>query len=318
MMFSLFAGEGISGPIDLNHFVWLTLIIFIVPVIQTIWLTALMFFHPVIVDDEYDETNKMRKLLRGFNRSLRTCCGVKRMEKKPGGHKWEDTKEKYRSMCVMLKQHFNDKDWIRVQSWLKITEVNVMQYQPNDQDQTREYTIHEETRIDGRAALMRQCTHDDFDIILEDVNGQENSKAETTGNCTDMMKVINYHIRMRNTVDFIKQFNYEMIVSDKTDPYRKGSMEWKGVIDEVTKLEPGLKFPDALRYNRILTRSNNINTKWDHSKLGTELNPHSLLLDPWGTLEKNANGYIKYFLLDTWIFFFQIYFVTVILKILLP
>jgi len=251
------------------------------------------------------------------------CCCVPVMRKETGGHKWEETKDKYKKMCEMLKQHFTiDKDWDHVQDWLKITEVNVNQYQLEDQIE-----VVDKERADGRASKMRQCTPDDFDNILQEVNDQDNTKgmwqvdiiptAKTTGNCTNMMKIINHHIRMMNIVEIFKQVNVGMTVSPKTDPNRKGSMEWRGVIDEVTKLEPGLKFPEALRYNQIRTLSKDVDEDWIHKEKGTEMKPHTLLLDPWGPLETNANGYIKCFICDVWIYFTQLYFVSVVFKFII-
>jgi hypothetical protein len=52
--------------------------------------------------------------------------------------------------------------------------------------------------------------------------------------CKDVMIVVNFHIRMMSLIARCKhQINIGMAISeDRTDPNRKGSMEWwKGVVD---------------------------------------------------------------------------------------
>ena len=303
----------IMGSPKLTKLVLLTVLIFILPTVQTIWLSALKFFHPVIKDIEMDKNDKVfRRCCRAVYRGVRKLFGVKVMTKE-NGHEWENTKLKYKDMCKMLKEEFEGRPcWKQVRDWLDIKEINVMQYKENDQTAG----VRTIERLDGRMAKMRKCEEDDFKKVLDAVALRARGTNARRNNPTNMMIIINYHIRIMSTVEFFKQINYGMIVSPRTDPHRKGSMEWRGVIEEVSKLEPGLRFPDVLRYSVIRKLSDKINENWDHSKKGTELDPHSLLIDPWGPLETNAVSFINSFLWDVWIFWFQVWFGIVVIGIL--
>lgn len=131
-----------------------------------------------------------------------------------------------------------------------------------------------------------------------------------------MMVVINYHVKIMSTIALIRQINPGMQISNRTDPHKKGSMEWRGVVDEIQKLESGLELPEALRYSVIRKLKDNYVENWDHSERGTELTPHTIILDPWGPLEKNACSFIDSFLWDIWIYWIQVLFGTVIIGIL--
>lgn len=259
----------------------ITIIVFTLPLFQTIVLSWLSFTHPAI--------------------------------RRNAGHTWEGTKEKYRQLCIMMKKAFPvEKDWKHVMKWLEIKEINVMQYQSQDQDESK-WPIEEQRRKDGRLAKMRKCG-DEFSSILQEVNISKDTtrSAET---CTEMMRIINHHIAIMLWIERFIQINYGMFVSRRTEG-GSSSMEWRGVVAEVTKLEPGLKFPQALRYNVIRSLSNDINNTWDHSAKGTEFDAHSMLIAPWPTLQTNAKGYIKSFLFDTWTFYLQVYVACILLVII--
>ena len=194
---------------------------------------------------------------------------------------------------------------------------------------------------DGRIARMRQC-EDEFKDILTNVVSEYSYKSSGVSDeetplvhsdktpqdpkpksypkdlpeQTDMMIIINHHVRIMNTVERLKQLNYGIQISDRTDPRRKGSMEWKSLIQTIMKLEPGLTFPDALRHAAIRALSNDIFKKWDKTEMGHEFDPHALILLPWKSLRTNAFGYIDSFLMDVWIYWVQVWFGTVVLGIL--
>jgi len=298
--------------VRITKLVILTVVIFILPVIQTILLSALKFFHPIINDIEYNKDRKiscLRNFFQSSCRVIRRCVGVKVMEKQEGGFKWEETKQKYGGMRTMLKREFEGKVCLpQIEKWLKIEEINVIQYQKDDQDDKDETKQIENTeRNDGRGAIMRKV-EDGWNADIDGI------RIDST-NCTYMMTVINHHVTIVSCVERITQLNYGMVICNHTDT-RKGSMEWKGVIEEIRKLEPGIRFPNVLRYNVIRKLKENIDENWNHSEKGTELDPHSLLLDPWGPLEANANAFINSFLWDVWFHYVNIYFGVVVLGIL--
>jgi len=228
---------------------------------------------------------------------------------------------------------------------------NEVERQIKDKTMTgNEIIIVKKKMKDGRIARMRQC-EDEFKDILRNVVSEYSYKSSVESDeetplvknsdktphdaeelpsqdpqpksypkdlpeQTDMMIIINHHLRIMNTVERLKQLNYGIQISDRTDPRRKGSMEWKSLIQTIMKLEPGLTFPDALRHAAIRALSNDIFKKWDKTEMGHEFDPHALILLPWKSLRTNAIGYIDSFLMDVWIYWVQVWFGTVVLGIL--
>lgn len=367
-----------------SKIVYLTAILLIPPLTQTVWLFYLKLRHPIILN------GKEGCFLKISNAVRRYLCCVKVLEKRAKDYKkgdtWEAKKQRYEELCTMLHKRFAGqkpkklKYWKNIEDWLlTLKEINTTQSSTDGENHVeidlttfsildmKEEDIENEVRTkfeqetggqamtgneiiivkkkmkDGRIARMRQCK-DEFRAILDNVVKKYsftaldeetplmNSKGDDKDNQnsedepepypsdlpeqTEMMIIINHHIRIMNTVERMKQLNYGINISDRTDPRRKGSMEWKSLIQAILKLEPGLTFPDALRYASIRALSDDIFKKWDKTEMGHEFDPHALILLPWTSLQTNAFGFIDSFLMDVWIYWVQVWFGTVVLGIL--
>lgn len=369
-----------------SKIVYLTAILLIPPLTQTIWLFYLKLRHPIIL------TGKESCCQKFSNAILRYLCCVKVLEKRAKDYKkgetWEGKRKRYEELCTILHKRFagqtsqKSKYWKNIEDWLlTLKEINTTQSSSEGENQVEidltsfpimnksddeikneverqkrgktmtgnEIIIVKKKMKDGRIARMRQC-EDEFKDILRNVVSEYSYKSSGVSDeetplvhsdktpqdaeelpsqdpkpksypkdlpeQTDMMIIINHHVRIMNTVERLKQLNYGIQISDRTDPRRKGSMEWKSLIQTIMKLEPGLTFPDALRHAAIRALSNDIFKKWDKTEMGHEFDPHALILLPWKSLRTNAFGYIDSFLMDVWIYWVQVWFGTVVLGIL--
>jgi len=128
-----------------------------------------------------------------------------------------------------------------------------------------------------------------------------------------MMKIINYHVLIISTTSSLEQFNLEMKINESTK-LRRNRLHWRGVLNVLMSLGGRPSFPSVLEYSVV--RDLKTIEPWSYADKGTRLDPQTLSEKPWPELESTAREYIRSFLGDGWLYWFQIYFATVVVGII--
>ena len=104
-----------------------------------------------------------------------------------------------------------------------------------------------------------------------------------------------------------------MVTSEETE-LRKKRLQWRGVVDVLRTIDDKPRFPSALNFSVVRALKDKEN--WNYAEMGTRLDPQTLSEKPWPQLWSQANYYMNSFLVDVFLYWFQIWFSLVLAQIL--
>ena len=257
---------------------WLTILCAIPPVLQTFIVLVVWYRHPTIKAGPNGETV----------------------------HTLDKTRAEFEKMVRdLLKREFHGdhKHHAKIKEWLVIKTINANNYCKNDK-------VNSDTeKNDGRLAEKIPFN---AEAIVSRVLA-ENTVPPSHVHVTPMMEIINYHVHIISITSRLEQVNLGMNISESTQ-LKRDRLPWRGVIDVLRTLEEEPIFPSVLQYSVV--RALKETKDWSYADKGTRLDPQSLSEKPWPGLKSKACFYIRSFLFDVWLFWFQIYFSTVVIGII--
>jgi len=257
----------------------LTLLCVMVFVAQLVIILALKLFHPSIVNDRQNTTQTLAH-----------------------------TEREFKKMANVLLHEKNKKHHESIRKWLKITKLNANNY---SQDERNSNAPALDENVDGRSAFI--MTFDSQALIpSEDVIRQGGSRVPPSYQ-TPMMKIINYQVRIIFVVGKLKQLNLGMSMSEETELRKKG-LAWRGVVDVLGTIVDKPRFPSALDFSVV--RALKDKKDWNYAEMGTRLDPQTLSEKPWPGIRLQANSYMNSFLVDAFLYWFQIWFSLVLAQII--
>merc|ERR1712038_1406453 len=128
---------------------------------------------------------------------------------------------------------------------------------------------------------------------------------------TPMMAVINHHIKIIIWISKLKHFNFRMETSEATE-LRKSRLTWRRVIETLRTIDEAPRIPKSLHYSVV--REIKDQKDWSYETDGLRLKPELLAEKPWPKLENEITIYMKSFLTDIFMHWFQIWFSLVVVK----
>jgi hypothetical protein len=255
----------------------LTLLCVMVFVAQLIIILALKLFHPSIVGQNTTQT------------LAHTTREFKKM-----------------ADCVLLDEK-NKKHQESIRDWLSITTLNANNYSEVERNANNPV----DAIVDERNAII--MTFDSQALIpSEDVIRQGGSQVPPSYQ-TPMMKIINHQVRIIFVVGKLKQLNLGMSMSEETELRKKG-LPWRGVVDVLGTIVDKPRFPSALDFSVV--RALKDKKDWNYAEMGTRLDPQTLSEKPWPGIRLQANSYMNSFLVDVFLYWFQIWFSLVLAQII--
>jgi len=218
-------------------------------------------------------------------------------------HTLADTEREFKKMadCVLLDEK-NKKHHESIRDWLKITTLNANNY----------------SEVERNANNPRKEIVGGRSVILIDFNSEAllpPQDASMVGKMyeTPMMKIINYQVFIIWVVGKLKQLNFGMSMSEETELRKKG-LAFRGVVDVLGTIVDKPRFPSALNFSVV--RALKDKKDWNYAEMGTPLDPQTLSEKPWPQLRLQANSYMNSFLVDVFLYWFQIWFSLVLAQIL--
>jgi len=221
-------------------------------------------------------------------------------------HTLKETRAEFEKMAHNLLVHeFPDKSKhnAKIKEWLAIKTINANNYCQEDKD-----ACPTEDK-DGRR--VEAIPFDAIAILTKAEKQNVQAESDKTY-VTPMMKIINYHVRIISITSRLEQLNLGMKISESTKLSRD-HLPWRGVVDVLRTLEQRPIFPSVLKYSVV--RALKEIECWSYADKGTRLDPQTLSEKPWPELKSKACFYIDSFLFDVWFHWLQIFFVTVVVRI---
>ena len=202
-------------------------------------------------------------------------------------------------------KHYNN-----IHDWLQLGEINMNNVSPDDRESLNpELTAHFGVQRNRRIGRMS--------VALEGAGEEANLLQYQPANFvvqTPMMRIINHHVEMMKLTARLEQFNYGMKLSKETS-LRANRLAWRGAVEQLRTRCDTQQLPKAVTYSAV--RRMKDDESWDKDEMGDKITPFNLIIEPWPTIQTQANKYLNSLMCDVWMYWFQIWFSLVFLKFIL-